>query len=371
MKYHPDKNPNPDEAEKFKEITYAYEILSDPEKRRTYDRYGVKGLQDGGADTNDMFSHIFGSFFGGGGGPSRGGPSQCEPIVAQEIVSLEDLYVGGREISKKVTRIIKCTKCSGAGGKNVKKCRECRGTGTKIIIHQMGFMTQQIAAKCNDCDGSGDFVDKKDRCDGCKGNKTVEEKKEIVIHIDKGMKDGQKVVFRGEGHHLPDTVQGDIIVLLKEKAHDTFKREHNDLILNQTISITQALCGFELLIKHLDGRELHVKHEAGNVMKNGDVKCIANEGMPIHKNPFEKGSMFLKFTVEFPDSIDPAVIPNLEMCLPPRPAFAMPMGDHVEEVSMSDYDANDRRGRKGNSAAYNSDSEDEEGGPRGVQCRAQ
>jgi DnaJ family protein A protein 2 len=94
MKYHPDKNPNPDEAEKFKEITYAYEILSDPEKRKTYDRYGVKGLQEGGGSDNDMFSHIFGSFFGGGGGgSSRSGPSQCEPIVAQEVVSLEDLYV--------------------------------------------------------------------------------------------------------------------------------------------------------------------------------------------------------------------------------------------------------------------------------------
>lgn len=372
MKYHPDKNPNPDEAEKFKEITFAYEILSDPEKRRTYDRYGVKGLQEGGVDSNDMFSHIFGSFFGGGGGGGgRSGPSQCEPIVTQELVTLEDLYVGGREKTRKVTRITKCSKCSGAGGKNCKKCRECRGTGTKVIIHQMGFMTQQIATKCNDCDGSGEFIDKKDRCDVCKGNKTVEEKKEILVHIDKGMKDGQKIVFRAEGHHLPDTQQGDIIVLLKEQAHDLFKREHNDLILNQSISITQALCGFDLVIKHLDGRDLHVKHEPGNVMKNGDLKCIPNEGMPIHKNPFEKGQLFIKFSVEFPESIDPALIPDLEKCLPPRPAFVMPAGEHVEEVSMSDYDPN-MRGRKKNSAAYNSDSEDEDGagGPRGVQCRA-
>lgn len=307
----------------------------------------------------------------GGGGGGRGGPSQCEPIVTQELVSLEDLYVGGREITRKVTRIIKCTKCSGSGGKNVKKCRECRGTGTKIIIHQMGFMTQQIATKCNDCDGSGEFIDKKDRCDGCKGNKTIEDKKEVVIHIDKGMKDGQKIVFRGEGHHLPDTVQGDIIVLLKEQPHDLFKRENNDLILNQTISITQALCGFDLLIKHLDDRDLHVKQEAGGVMKNGDIKCLANEGMPIYKNPFDKGQLFIKFTVEFPDSIDPDIIPELEKCLPPKPAFIMPVGEHVEEVNMSDYHPNMRSGKK-NSAAYNSDSEDEDGagGPRGVQCRA-
>jgi DnaJ homolog subfamily A member 2 len=310
----------------------------------------------------------------GGGGSSRGGPSQCEPIVTQELVSLEDLYVGGREITRKVTRIIKCTKCSGSGGKNAscqKKCRECRGTGTKIIIHQMGFMTQQIATKCNDCDGSGEYIDKKDRCDACKGNKTVEDKKEVVIHIDKGMKDGQKVVFRSEGHHLPDTVQGDIIVLLKEQPHDLFKRENNDLILNQTISITQALCGFDLLIKHLDGRDLHVKHDAGSVIKNGDIKSLANEGMPIYKNPFDKGQLFIKFTVEFPESIDPAIIPELEKCLPPKPAFIMPVGEHVEEVNMSEYNPNLRSGKK-NSAAYNSDSEDEDGagGPRGVQCRA-
>jgi DnaJ-class molecular chaperone len=372
MKYHPDKNPNPDEAEKFKEITYAYEILSDPEKRRTYDRYGVKGLQEGGGDSSDMFSHIFGSFFGGGGGGRHQGPQQCEPIVIQEMVSLEDLYVGGREIPRKITRIMGCSKCNGLGGKNVKKCKECRGTGTKIIIHQMGFMTQQIATKCNDCDGTGEFIDKKDRCDGCKGSKTVEEKKEVIVHIDKGMKHGQKIIFRGEGHHLPDSQKGDVIVVLKEQEHETFKRENNDLILQQTISITQALCGFDLVIKHLDGRDLHVKHERGNVMKNDETKCIIGEGMPIYKNPFEKGSMFINFTVEFPDSMDPTMLAELEKCLPPRPAFVMPIGEHVEEVSMSDYDPNARSGKKKHSAAYNSDSEDEEGGSGGpgVQCRA-
>lgn len=369
MKYHPDKNPNQDEAEKFKEITYAYEILSDPEKRKTYDRYGVKGLQDGGASDNDMFGSIFGQFFGGRGGPS--GPQQCEPIVMQEVVTLADLYTGGKEIPRKVTRIVCCAKCSGVGGKNMKKCRECRGTGTKIILHQMGFMTQQVVTKCNDCDGSGEFIEKKDRCDACKGSKTVEEKKEIVIHIDKGMKHTQKIVFRGEGHHLPESSKGDIIVVLKEQSHESFKRNKDDLVLHQSISITQALCGFDLLIKHLDGRDLHVKSDPGTIMKNGDLKCIVGEGMPIYKNPFEKGNMFIEFTVEFPERMDPALLPALERCLPPRPAFVMPMGEHVEEVSMSEYDPNQKSGRRGHSAAYNSDSEDEEGsGPQGVQCRA-
>lgn len=368
MKFHPDKNPNPEEAEKFKEITYAYEILSDAEKRKTYDRYGVKGLQEGGADANDMFGSIFGQFFGRGG-PS--GPQQCEPIVMQELVTLSDLYIGGKETPRKVTRITCCSKCSGSGGRNVKKCRECRGTGTKIILHQMGFMTQQIATKCNDCDGSGEFIEKKDRCGDCKGSKTVEEKKEIVIHIDKGMKHAQKIVFRGEGHHLPDSAKGDIIVVIKEQPHETFKRSKDDLILHQKISITQALCGFDLVIKHLDGRDLHVKNEPGTIMKNGDLKCIVAEGMPIYKNPFEKGNLFIEFSVEFPERMDPALLPALEKCLPPRPAFVMPVGEHVEEVDMSEYDPNQKSGRGKHSAAYNSDSEDEDGaGPQGVQCRA-
>lgn len=371
MKYHPDKNPNPEEAEKFKEITYAYEIISDPEKRQTYDRYGVKGLQDGSSDANDMFGSIFGQFFGGGrGGPS--GPQQCKPIVMQELVTLEDLYTGGRETPRKVTRIVCCSKCSGAGGKNVKKCRECRGTGTRIMLHQMGFMTQQIATKCNECDGTGEFIDKKDRCDACKGTKTVEEKKEIVVHIDKGMKHTQKIVYRGEGHHMPESAKGDIIVVLKEQQHELFKRNKDDLILQQKISITQALCGFDLVIKHLDGRDLHVKNPPGTVMKNDDLKCIVGEGMPVYKSPFDKGNMFIEFTVEFPERMDPALLAHLEKCLPPRPAFVMPVGEHVEEVSMSEYDPNQKSGRRGHSAAYNSDSEDEEGaGPQGVQCRAQ
>ena len=105
-------------------------------------------------------------------------------------------------------------------------------------------------------------------------------------------------------------------------------------------------------------------------MKNGDLKCVVGEGMPIYKNPFEKGNMFIEFSVEFPERMDPALLPALEKCLPPRPAFVMPIGEHVEEVDLSEYDPNAKPGRRAHSQAYNSDSEDEEGGSQGVQCRA-
>lgn len=107
----------------------------------------------------------------------------------------------------------------------------------------------------------------------------------------------QKIVQRGEGHHLPDTSAGDIVAILKEQPHAVFKRSDNDLIMNKTISITEALCGFDLVIKHLDGRDLVVKADPGTVIKNNSLKCIEDEGMPIYRNPCERGNLFIKFQV--------------------------------------------------------------------------
>lgn len=372
MKYHPDKNPN--EGEKFKEISFAHEILSDPEKRKTYDKYGIKGLQEGSSgsgDHADMFSHIFGGFFGGGGG--GGGQSmaqKCEPIVISELVTLEDLYVGGREISRNVDRILQCPKCDGVGGKTPKKCKQCRGSGSTIRLQQMGMFAQQVVSHCDECNGSGEYFEKKDRCDQCKGKKTIQEKKEVKIHIDRGMMNQQKIFQRGEGHYLPDTQKGDIIVVLKEQAHQRFKRTKADLILQQTISITEALCGFDLIIRHLDGRDLHVKQSAGIVTKNGDLKRIEKEGMPIYKNPFEKGDLFIEFAVDFPDYLEVGQLKKLETCFPPRPVFVMPEGEHVEECEMVEYDPDEPKRRRQHSQAYNSSDEEEggQGGPGVIEC---
>jgi DnaJ family protein A protein 2 len=368
MKYHPDKNP--EEGEKFKEISFAYEILSDPEKRKIYDKYGYKGLQEGISDMDhaDIFSHLFGSSFSRFFGGSSHMRQKCEPIVLNQLVTLEDLYIGGKEIKESVDRIVVCNRCDGSGGKpgiNPKKCKFCDGTGIKVSIqHLGGNFARQVHTPCSDCHGNGEYIDEKNRCEVCKGKKSHEEKKEITIHIDKGMQHQQRIVFRGEGHHLPDSDKGDIIVVLKEQAHPLFKRTGDDLLIEKTISITEALCGFQLVIKHLDARDLLVVQHPGTVTKNDVLKCIENEGMPIYKNPFEKGNLFIKFHVEFPSSIDPDMVKTIESCLPERPGFVMPEGEHVEEVSLQDFEETRRRPN------YHSSDDEDDGAPGpGIQCQ--
>lgn len=179
------------------------------------------------------------------------------------------------------------------------------------------------------------------------------------------MKDQQRIVFQQEGHHLPNTERGDVIVVLREEAHSIFKRIGDDLFYEKAVTITESLCGFKMVIKHLDSRELLIVQPPGVITQNEQVKCVPHEGMPIYKSPFEKGTLKIKFSVTFPEFIDTDKISAIEACLPARPAFVMPEGEHVEEVSMQDL-ANDRE-----KAAYNSsdDEEDVEHGPGGIQCQ--
>jgi DnaJ family protein A protein 2 len=156
IKFHPDKNPNnPEAVEKFKEISEAYEVLSDEKKRQIYDKYGKDGLKEGGFNAHnaeDIFSQFFGgggfsSFFGGGG---NRGPKRTENIVHELQVTLEDLYKG-KTSKLAVQRNVLCGKCSGSGareGASAAKCRTCEGRGVRIIIKQMGPMIQQMQTVC-------------------------------------------------------------------------------------------------------------------------------------------------------------------------------------------------------------------------------
>lgn len=178
------------------------------------------------------------------------------------------------------------------------------------------------------------------------------------------MKHQQKLVFQQEGHYLPNSERGDVIVMLKEEMHPVFKRTDADLFIDKKISITESLCGFQMIIKHLDSRDLLIVQKPGTITKNNDLKCIPHEGMPIHKNPYEKGSLYVKFTVDFPDSIDTDKISMIESCLPPRPIFVMPEGEHVEEVSLQDYAT-----AKEKNAYNSSDDEEEAEHGAGIQCQ--
>lgn len=139
-------------------------------------------------------------------------------------------------------------------------------------------MLQQIQSVCPECRGQGERINPKDRCKQCQGKKVVRERKILEVHVDKGMNDGQKIVFNGEGDQEPELEAGDIIIVLDEKEHPLYKRSGNDLILRLEIQLVEALCGFQKVIRTLDDRDLVVTALPGEVIKHGDVKCILNEG---------------------------------------------------------------------------------------------
>ncbi|KAL4234604.1 DnaJ subfamily A member 2 [Mactra antiquata] len=389
--FHPDKNP--EAGEKFKEISFAYEVLSNAEKRETYDRFGLQGLKEGaggGFGGADLFGDLFGGIFGGmGGGPfgfggmgggmggSRRGRRRGEDTYHPLRVSLEDLY-NGKTSKLQLSKTVICTKCSGLGGKAgaTVRCRVCNGRGVKVTLRQLGpGMVQQMQSVCPECHGEGESINDKDKCKECKGKKVNSETKILEVHVDKGMKDGQKIPFRGEGDQLPDLEPGDVIIVLQQKDHDVFSREGDNIYLQHKISLTEALCGFEFTVKQLDGRELVVKHPAGTVIEPGALKVVKGEGFPHYRNPFEKGDLFIKFEVEFPPQnfANAQQLKKLEKLLPARPAFEMPEGEHVEEVSLSEYD--NSRGSNGSrrEVYHDDDDEDDDGMPGGqrVQCAHQ
>lgn len=348
LKYHPDKNP--DEGHKFKEIVSAYEVLSDPEKRKTYDRFGEQAIKEGGSNgggfggaPHDMFDMFFrgAGFFGGGGGSRSEHARQAKNVVHQLAVTLEELYKGStRKLA--LQKNVVCLKCEGKGGKKVETCPNCKGAGIQIQVQQLGInIVQHVQTTCPECRGQGERISPKDRCKHCNGKKTVPERKIIEVHIDKGMQDSQKITFSGEGDQEPGVEPGDMIIVLDEKEHEVFKRSGNNLIMRMHLELVEALCGFQKVIKTLDDRDLVITSLPGEVIKSGDVKFIQNEGMPQYKNPFEKGRLIIQFLVNFPATIDPAIIPQLEQCLPPRDEIMIP--DNAEEAMLVDMDPNQQR----------------------------
>jgi len=380
LKYHPDKNTEPGSAEKFKEISFAYEVLADPEKRKIYDQHGEQGIKEGGGGAG-MHSpmDIFDMFFGGGGGGMGGmggmfggmgggrrGPKRTKNLMHQLSVSLEDMYNGTTRKLALQKNVI-CDACDGVGGKEgaVVRCTNCRGSGMQVRIQQLGpGMMQQIQSMCGECQGQGERIDPKLRCKKCNGRKVNRERKILEVQVDKGMEDGQKITFGSEGDQEPGMEPGDIIIVLDEKEHPIFKRSGIDLIMQQNVNITEALCGFKKTVPTLDDRTLVIQTVAGEVIKPNDLKCVYGEGMPTYRNPFEKGKLIVKFAIDFPEALDPHVAQKLEALLPPKPKLRIP--EIHDEVDLSPFDPNTAR----NSNNDTSEEHEHEHGP-GVSCAHQ
>ncbi|KAJ6391018.1 hypothetical protein OIU77_025093 [Salix suchowensis] len=386
IKNHPDKGGDP---EKFKELSQAYEVLSDPDKREIYDQYGEDALKEGmgpgggggGHNPFDIFESFFGGGGFGGGSSSRGRRQKQGEDVAHPLkVSLEDLYNG---TSKKLSlsRNILCAKCKGKGSKSgaFGKCRGCQGTGMKVSIRQIGLgMMQQMQHVCPECRGSGELISEKDKCPHCRGNKVTQEKRVLEVHVERGMQHGQKIVFEGQADEAPDTITGDVVFVLQLKKHSKFERKMDDLFVEHSLSLTEALCGYQFALTHLDGRQLLIKSNPCEIVKPGQYKAINDEGMPHHHRPFMRGKLYIHFNVVFPDSgtLSPEQCRTLETILPPRQSKNLSEMeiDNCEETIMHDVNMEEEKRRKQQQRhqqeAYDEDEEEESSMPR-VQCAQQ
>ncbi|GAB2282221.1 DnaJ protein erdj3b [Dionaea muscipula] len=283
LKYHPDKNQGNEEAnKKFAEINNAYEVLSDGEKRNIYDKYGEEGLKQfaanggrgggGGMNIQDIFSQFF-----GGGGPTAEEEKivKGDDVIVELEATLEDLYMGGSVKFWREKNVIKP-----ASGKRKCNCRN------EVYHRQIGpGMFQQITEQV---------------CDECSNVKYEREGSFITVDIEKGMKDGQEVVFYEDGEPEIDGEPGDLKFHIRTAPHDRFTREGNDLRTTVTITLVQALVGFEKTIKHLDDHLVDISSKG--ITKPKEVRKFKGEGMPLHYSN-KKGDLYVNFEVLFPTSL--------------------------------------------------------------------
>ncbi|KAK2960920.1 putative Chaperone protein DnaJ [Blattamonas nauphoetae] len=387
LKWHPDKNPdNPDASEKFKEVGMAYEILNDEKKRSIYDKHGEDGLKEGGGmefhDAGGLFEELFGGGFFGGGG--RRGPRKADDVVHHLQMSLEDLYTGKTK-KLALSRQIVCPDCSGKGASKpsaVKTCPACNGAGVRVYLQQLGpgFVTQS-RAPCRDCKQKGVIIDSKDLCKRCNGDCVVQDRKIVEVHIEAGSSAGQRYKFDGDGDQEPDTIPGDLIVVLEEKQHQTFQRKGADLLLKKTITLAEALCGFQMEITHVSGKRLLIKSDETEVIKPGQERMVEGEGMTVYRRPLDKGNLIITFDVLFPEkgSINQTMKKHLLVIFPKPAPVHPPEGGYDEEFELTeitqDSQSRSRARAQQQRARQQEDDDDERGGfPGGaqtVQCGAQ
>ena len=321
IKFHPDKNPGDPEAEKrFKEISEAYEVLSDDQKRQVYDRYGKDGLQGsgmpgGGAQGFSSMDEalrtfmsafgggaggdsIFDSFFGGGGDFGRASGARTHHQGASKRANLTISFEeAARGVDKElaITNHITCSTCKGRGAASpsgIKKCTKCGGAGQ--VFEQRGFFSMSMS--CPQCGGEGQMIT--DPCPTCRGEGLVKEKQRVKVHIPAGVDNGMRLKVTGHG----DAGQGggppgDLYVFISVEPHTIFEREGDDVILNLPIGFAEAALGCKKDVPTLFGHSCRITIPEGT--QSEKIFLVKGEGFP-NVHGAGKGDLLVKVSVETP-----------------------------------------------------------------------
>ena len=306
LKHHPDRNPNnKEEAEsKFKEISKAYEILSDKGKRENYDRFGLDFVNNsGGVNVGNPFD-IFENLFGNMPGQNRGHRAQRtrkrgKNLMKTLTVTLEDIY-NEKMYNVTTTIDVKCKQCDGLGCQNksdIMTCKHCDGTGVFIEVKTFGpGMISQSTRQCHQCNGKGKSFDIKNRCLHCMGKKYVAESQKLVVNLNKSIKNGDKIVFPQKSNYSDGIDEvGDLIIVIEIAPNNKFKRVGDNLYIEKSISLVDAICGTNFYIEHMDKRKFAIK--ITEIIQPNTIQRIYKEGMN------SSGDLFIKFNVIFPSRL--------------------------------------------------------------------
>jgi molecular chaperone DnaJ len=307
--HHPDVNSdNKDEAsDKFKEVSEAYSVLSDDQKRKQYDTFGHSAFENGGGngfggfgDFMGGFGDIFDSFFGGGNSRSRTGPVRGSDLRMELRITFEEAAFGvEREIN--LGKDARCETCGGTGAKpgtSPKTCSTCGGTGQLRQQRNTSFGSFMNVVDCPDCGGRGSVI--KDPCPDCNGRGIRKQQKKIKLNIPAGIDNGQVLNMRGEGAAgQRGGMAGDLQIYISVQPHKFFTREGYDLYIEMPVSFVDAALGAELIIPTLDGK---AKYKMGEGTQTGTVFRLKDKGIQ-HLNSSRKGSLYVRVRVDTPQKL--------------------------------------------------------------------
>jgi molecular chaperone DnaJ len=308
MKYHPDKNPGDKEAEaKFKELSQAYDVLKDEQKRAAYDRYGHAAFENGGmgsasnagfdpsANFSDIFGDLFGDFMGGKRGGGRSANIRGSDLRYNLEITLEEAFAGKQQ-KVQFTTAASCDGCSGSGSKDGSKatnCGTCGGMGK--IRMQQGFFT--VERTCSTCGGAGKIIT--NPCNRCGGEGRVRKEKTLSVTVPEGVEDGTRIRLTGEGEVGPRGGDaGDLYIFISIKEHEFFMREGNDIYCKVPIKMTTAALGGEVEVPVIDGTRAKVTIPAGT--QTDDKFRLKSKGMTVMRSGGRRGDMYIQCNIEIP-----------------------------------------------------------------------